>query len=84
MLPNQGDRIERRHVQAVIADGKQADALADVAGYGNGDGCGLTGHAERIRDSGCDGTMSASRPTSDINPSAHSGPNLAEAVEKVP
>ena len=37
MLPNQGDRIERHHIQAVIADGKQADALADVAGDGDGD-----------------------------------------------
>jgi len=41
MLPNQGDRIERGHVQAVIADGEQADALADVADDGDGDGCGL-------------------------------------------
>ncbi len=55
MLPNQGDRIERRDIQAVIADGEQADALADIAGDGDGDGCGVAGHPERICRGGCSG-----------------------------
>ena len=75
--PNQDTGIERSHVQAVIAVGKQADVLPDVAGDGYGHGCGLAGHPERIRDSGCDGTMSAIPPEPDINPNGHSGPSLA-------
>ena len=82
MPPNQGTGIERSHVQAVIADGKQADVLADVAGDGNGHGCGLAGRPERIRTSSRDGTMSAMPPASDINPNDRSGLKMVQPVRK--
>jgi len=71
--------IELSDIQAVIAYGEYAGMLANVAGDGYGDGCGLAGHPARIRDSGCDGTMSASPPTPDINPNDGSGLKMARS-----